>query len=113
VDERARNAESSATLMALRVAPEVEAELDGIWSYVATESGDAEVADRLINSITDRFFMLSRHPYLGRRRDYDLRPGLRSLPVAGYVIIHRIEERDVIILHVFHGRRDLKTLLNQ
>ncbi len=57
--------------------------------------------------------MLSRHPYLGRRRDYDLRPGLRSLPVAGYVIIHRIEERDVIILHVFHGRRDLKTLLNQ
>lgn len=37
--------------MALRVAPEVEAELDGMWSYVATESGDADVADRLINSM--------------------------------------------------------------
>jgi toxin ParE1/3/4 len=99
--------------MALRVAAEVEAELDEIWSYVATESGDTEVADRLINSITDRFFMLSKHPELGRRRDHDLRPGLRSLTVGQYVILHRIEGRDVLILHVLHGRRDLKTLLNQ
>jgi toxin ParE1/3/4 len=99
--------------MALRVAPEVEPELDEIWSYLATESGDADVADRLINSITDRFFVLSRHPYLGRRRDYDLRLGLRSLSVGGYVIIHRIEGSDVLILHVLHGRRDLKTMLRQ
>ena len=60
--------------MGLRVAPEVEAELDEIWSYVATESGNADVAERLITSITDHFFMLSKHPQLGRRRDHDLRP---------------------------------------
>jgi len=59
--------------MVLRVAAEVEAELDEIWSYVATESGDADVAERLINSITDHFFMLSKHPQLGRPRDHDLR----------------------------------------
>lgn len=99
--------------MALRIAPEVEAELDEIWFYVATESDDANVADRLINSITDRFFMLARHPYLGRRRDFDMRLGLRSLPVAGYIIIHRIDGDDVLILHVVHGRRDVKALLNQ
>ena len=96
--------------MALRVAAEVEAELDEIWSYVAAESGDADVADRLINSITDRFFMLSRHPHLGRRRDHDLRPGLRSLSVGLYVILHRLEGRDILILHVLHGRRDLNAL---
>jgi hypothetical protein len=39
--------------MALRVAAEVEAELDEIWLYIATESGDFDVADRLVNSITD------------------------------------------------------------
>jgi plasmid stabilization system protein ParE len=89
--------------MALRVSAEVEAELAAIWSYIATESGDTEVADRLVNSITDHFFMLSRHPELGRPRDHDLRPGLRSLSVGQYVILHRIEKRDVIILHVFHG----------
>ncbi|HTU42840.1 MAG TPA: type II toxin-antitoxin system RelE/ParE family toxin [Candidatus Aquilonibacter sp.] len=99
--------------MRLRVAAEAEADLDEIWSYVATEGGDADVAERLINSITDHFFMLSKRPYLGRRRDYDLRPGLRSLSVGAYVIIHRVEGRDVFILHVLHGRRDLKGILNQ
>jgi plasmid stabilization system protein ParE len=69
--------------MALRIAVEVEAELDEIWSYIAAESGDADIAERLINSITDRFFMLSKHSQLGRRRDHDLRPGLRSLSVGG------------------------------
>jgi toxin ParE1/3/4 len=97
--------------MVLRVAAEVEAELDEIWSYVATESGDVDVAGRLINSIADHFFILSKHPQLGRRRDHDLRPGLRSLAVGAYVILYRINGRDVSILHVLHGRRDLKTLL--
>jgi toxin ParE1/3/4 len=97
--------------MALRIAPEVQAELDEIWRYVAAESGDPDVAERLINSITDHFFLLSKHPHMGRTRDHDLRPGLRSLPVGAYVIIHRIEGRDVLIVHVFQGRRDLKALL--
>jgi toxin ParE1/3/4 len=96
--------------MAHRLAPEVEAELDGICYYTAKESGNIEVADRLIDSITDRFFLLAGHPHVGRRRDQDLRPGLRSFPVGEYVIIYRIEGEDVMILHVTHGRRDLEAL---
>jgi hypothetical protein len=41
--------------MAHRVAPEAEAELDNIWDYVAKESGSTEIADRLIDSIAERF----------------------------------------------------------
>ena len=96
--------------MAHRLAPEVEAELHNIWYYIAREGGSTEVADRLIDSITDRFFLLAGHPYLGRRRDQDLRPGLRSFPAGQYLIFYRIEGEDVIILHVAHGRRDLETL---
>jgi toxin ParE1/3/4 len=70
-----------------------------------------DVANGVIDSITDHFFLLSRHPQLGRRRDDDLRPGLRSVSVSGYVIIYRIENEDVLILHVVHGRRDIQTLL--
>jgi toxin ParE1/3/4 len=55
-------------------------------------------------------FLLSKHPQLGRRRDHDLRPGLRSLSVGGYVVIYRIENQDVVVLHVLHGRRDIKAL---
>jgi hypothetical protein len=43
--------------MAHRVAPEAEAELDNIWYYVAKESGSIQIADRLIDSITLRFYL--------------------------------------------------------
>jgi plasmid stabilization system protein ParE len=58
--------------MAHRIAPRAEADLDDLWYHVATESGSADVADRLIDSITARFFLLSNHPYVGRVRDEDL-----------------------------------------
>jgi plasmid stabilization system protein ParE len=61
-----------------RLAPEVEAELLDIWHYTAAESGSTEIADRSIDSITYHFFLLASHPQMGRRRDEDLRPGVRS-----------------------------------
>ena len=51
--------------MAHRLAPQAEAELDNIWYYVAKESGSIEIADRLIDSITERFYLLARHPHMG------------------------------------------------
>ena len=56
--------------------------------------------------------LLSRNPWIGRSRD-DLRPGLRSFPVLQYVIIYRIEDEDVVILHEFHGRRDIESFFRQ
>jgi toxin ParE1/3/4 len=99
--------------MAHRVASEAEAELDNIWYYVAKESGNIEIADRLIDSISARFYLLACHPHVGRRRDEDLRPGLRSFPVGEYVIIYRIEKDDTLILHVLRGSQDIEALLRQ
>ena len=96
--------------MAYRIAPEAEAELDDIWYYIAKESASIEIADRVIDSVTSRFFLLARFPQMGRRRDEDLRPGLRSLVVGEYVIIYRLEVEEVFILHVLRGSRDLKAL---
>ena len=64
---------------------QVDSDLDEIWFYVAKESGSPETADRLIGIITRRFYLLATHPNLGRRRDRDLRPGLRSFPVGDYI----------------------------
>jgi plasmid stabilization system protein ParE len=41
-----------------QLSPEAEAELDGIWHYIASQSGSLEIAHRLIESITDRFWRL-------------------------------------------------------
>ena len=97
--------------MAHRLAPQADAELDEIWYYIARESHSIDIADRVIDSITDRFFLLSTFPHVGRRRDEDLRPGLRSFTVGEYVIIYRVEDEDVLILHVIRGSRDIEALL--
>jgi plasmid stabilization system protein ParE len=60
--------------MAHRLAPEAETELDKIWYYVAKESTSFEIADRLIDSITDTFYLPASHPHIGRQRDADCAP---------------------------------------
>jgi hypothetical protein len=45
-----------------RLAPEAEAEPDDIWYYIAKNTASMEIADRFIDSLTERFFLLVRHP---------------------------------------------------
>jgi hypothetical protein len=44
--------------MAHRRSLETDIDLDDIWHYIATKSGSADIADRLVDSITDRFYRL-------------------------------------------------------
>ena len=96
--------------MALRRSPEADFDLDDIWYYIVKQCGRLETADRLIDSITSRFFLLASYPYMGRTRDEDLRPGLRSFPAGEYLIIYRIEDEDVVILRVVRGSRNIEAL---
>src|SRR5690242_6830325 len=96
--------------MAHRLSPQAERNLDQIWVYTAKESGSAEVATQFVDSITERFLLLSQYPLVGRIRD-DLEPGLRSYPVGRYLIIYEIENmRDVLIHNVIAAARDIKAL---
>lgn len=98
--------------MAHRLAPEAEKDIEEIWGYVSDESDDTDVADRLIESIVQRFYLLSAYPHAGRSR-MDLQNGLRSFPVGEYVILYRVELADVFILRVVHGRRDIDAIIEQ
>ena len=98
--------------MAHRLAPQARAELDEIWDYITRESGNAAVADGVVDFITDRFHLLGQYPRLGRARD-DLRPGLRSYRAGEYAIIYTIDGADALILHVLHGRRDIEGLIGR
>jgi len=97
--------------------PQAEADLDDIWFYIAFKSGSLGIADRFIDSLTDRFALLASSPHLGRTRDEDLRPGLRSFPVGQYVIIYRItyaaQTEDVLILRVLRGSRNIAALFGE
>ena len=98
--------------MVHRLAPQARAELSNIWNYIAHESGNLVAADGVIDSITERFYLLAEFPYMGRARE-DLQAGLRSFPVGQYVIIYTIDNDDVQILHVFHGHQDIEGRIGQ
>lgn len=90
--------------MSHRVAPAAERDLDDIWYYVAKESASLDIANRLVDEITDRFFLLAGFPHLGRLREEDLGIGFRSFAVGDYVIVYVVEEAgDVFILRAVHG----------
>jgi toxin ParE1/3/4 len=99
--------------MAHRIAPRAEADLDDIWVHVARESGSLEVATRLIDSISGRFYFLSSFPWAGRARDEDFGAGSRSFAVGEYVIVYCVEEAEVFILRVVHGKRELAALFDR
>ena len=96
--------------MAHRLSPDAEAELDETWWYIAGESGSIDRAQRVVGRITESFDLLAGQPHMGRARD-DLRVGLRSHTVANNVILYRVDGADVVIVHVFHSRRDIDSLL--
>lgn len=97
-----------------RLSPEAERDLDNIWLYIARSSGSLEIANQVTDRITEHFWLLARHPYIGRRRDRDLRPGLRSFPADEYVILYRVDDGEVVlVLHIFHGRQDIEALTGE
>jgi toxin ParE1/3/4 len=89
-----------------RVSRGARRELDAIFVYWA-ERTSIETADRLIDSIVDRFWLLGEHPEAGRLY-HDDASGVRSFPAGKYLIYYRKVRRCVEILHVFHGARDRK-----
>lgn len=98
--------------MAYRLAPQAEADLEDVAFYLFVQTGSLEIADRLIQSVTERFDLLAAHPRAGRSRE-DLQRGVRGFPVGEYVVLYRVEGDDVVILRVVHGSRDLDALLRE
>ncbi len=98
--------------MAHRRAVSADSDPDDVWYHIAKESGSVDRADQYVGYLTERLYLLSQNPHIGRRRD-DLRPGLRSFPIRQHVIFYRLEGDDVVILHVLHGARDIEAFFRQ
>lgn len=45
-----------------RVSAEAEVLLDEIWLHIARESGSVDTAIRILQNITDRFWLLAQQP---------------------------------------------------
>ena len=98
--------------MSYRLSPEAEEQLDDLWLYIARESGSVDTAIRVVRNISDHFWLLAKHPRMGRRRP-DLSPELRSFAAGDYVIVYSIGEDDVVLIHwLFHGSQDIESFFH-
>jgi plasmid stabilization system protein ParE len=56
--------------VAHRLAPQARTEPGNIWHDIIQEGGAFVAADGVIDTITERFYLLAQYPHLGRpRRD--------------------------------------------
>jgi len=97
--------------MRYRVSENGERDLDEIFSYWA-ERASLEIADRIIDKITDRFWVLREHPDAGKASE-GIAAGVKCFPAGKYLIHYRATRRGTDILHVFHGARDQRKALKK
>jgi toxin ParE1/3/4 len=90
--------------MRYRVTRQAEQDLDEIYVYWAKRASP-ETADRLIDGIVDRFWLLGEHPDAGRP-SAEIAVGVKCFPAGKYLIYYRSTRRGTDILHIFHGARD-------
>ena len=90
--------------MRFRISKDAHRDLDEIFLYWARRAG-WRVADRLIDSIIDRLWILGEHPDAGKTSE-DVAAGVRCFPAGKYLIYYRKTRRGTDILHIFHGAGD-------
>lgn len=90
--------------------PAAFADLQLIEAYIAGE-GSPDAAKRFVEAILAHCFTLDHFPHRGTPRD-DLRPGARTIPFRRSVtILYAVEEREVAVLGIFYGGRDLEAVV--
>ena len=95
--------------MSLSLTRQATVDVDQIADDVHDSQG-TDASRRVIEALTQHLDRLGAMPLMGRTRDHDLGSGRRSTLFQGYVIVHRVEGGDAIILRVVHGRRDLSSI---
>jgi toxin ParE1/3/4 len=97
--------------MHYRVSADAERDLGEIFPYWASRAS-LVTADRVVDRITDRFWLLGEHPVAGKSAG-DIAVGVKCFPAGKYLIYYRKTRRGIDILHIFHGTRDQRTAFNR
>ena len=93
--------------MRYRVSEDAEQDLDEIFLNWATRAS-LEAADRVVDRITERFWLLGEHPDAGKPAR-EIAAGVKCFPAGKYLIYYRKTRRGTDILHIFHGAQDQRS----
>jgi len=90
----------------LTVSEDAEWDLDEIFLYWATRARP-EAADRVVDRITERFWLLGEHPDAGKPAG--IAAGVKCFPAGNYLIYYRKTRHGTDILLIFHGARNQRS----
>ena len=82
-------------------------DLQQIAEYFATEN--VEAGEKLLQEFNRKCRQLVSFPKMGKQYE-DLRPGLRGIPLDGYIIFYQTMNENIEIVRVVSGRRNLESL---
>ena len=89
----------------------VQDDLNSIWDYIAEDSIDA--ADRWMTKLFDSSQVIADNPGVGHtRKDLTSLP-IRFWPIGNYLILYRIKDKQVEIIAVTQGSRDIPVFLRE
>ncbi len=97
--------------MRYRVSADAERHLEEIFLYWASRTS-LGTADRVIDKITERFWLTGEHPDAGKATG-DIAVGVKCFPAGKYLIYYRKTRRGTDILHIFHGAQDWRSAFNR
>jgi toxin ParE1/3/4 len=94
--------------MSYEISPRADADLDEIWTYIATD--DPRAADRTEQALHEAMEQLARMPGMGHRRA-DAGEQYRFWRVGSYLIAYRVNAGVVQVVRVLHGARNVGRFL--
>ena len=86
--------------------PAAEADILNIYDSIA-DFADPQSANRITCEIRERCERLTDFPEQGTPRD-DLRPGIRTVVIGKAVIAYRLENEDVVVVHIRYGGQEMR-----
>ena len=83
--------------------------LQSIWNFIANENPKA--ADRIVDELSAAFEYLAEWPGSGHARPDLTERELRFWPVRSYLVVYREKSVPLQIVTIFHGARDIPSIL--
>lgn len=90
--------------------PQAEQDYLDIWLHIATAGDGPDTADAVVARLDRALETLSGFPHAGTARP-EIRPNLRSFPVAPYVLYYVPCKDGISLSRVLHGARDAGRIL--
>lgn len=94
----------------LIVSAEAESDLEDIWDYIVRDNPAR--ADHFIDQLYRKCCDISDLEGIGRRRN-ELSNGLLSIPYKRYIIFFERTKKEIRIVRILRGSRDLDQLFEE